>query len=649
MILTNARVTHFRSIDDSGDVEIDPKVTALVGQNESGKTAFLQALHKSRSTEDGIGFDVTEDYPRKDLLDYETDHDETPATVVRLRYQLEQDEVESINAWLGHDLLETLDVEVLHDYGGNASVVLQLPDEAHATWIKANTPLSSDVAEAIAGAGTVDDLFERLETAELTESDRETVTGLEAKYPAPPAGWGRLGHAVWREHVEGRLPVFLYFDEYRVLPGRTYLAGLELRKVGGTLTDSDRGMLRLLDIAKLTPKQLIQPGGYEKSKARLEATGNKISRKVFGFWRQNPELKVQFDVDVDPDAEPPYNQGKNLYIRIENRRHEVTVPFDQRSKGFIWFFSFIAWFDSIKSEIEEDRRLILLLDEPGLSLHALAQADFLRYVEELSEDHQILYSTHSPFMVESTRLDRVRTVEDKRDAGTVVSGDVTGSNTETLFPLQAALGYSIAQNLFVSEKNLLVEGIADLVLLQTADEIVRASGRRGLREDVTVTPVGGVGKVSAFVSLFGANDLSIAVLHDYEGRDDQQIAHLVREKLLPRRGVLHYAQFRDEGGTAEPTDVEDLLEPETYLRYFNEAYRSQLPAPIGVVDLPSGARIVDRINRHLSGAEIQLRPSGGYNHYLPTKEFAASPPSSLSETELDRFARLFESVNRSFD
>lgn len=648
MLLTHAQVTDFRSIEDSQLVEIDPQVTALVGQNESGKTAFLQALHKARSTEDGVGFDITEDYPRRNLLDYELEHETDPAVVVRLSYKLEKDEVEAVNNWMGHDLLDALDVQVNHKYGGTSAIGLTLPEDRHLQWLVENVELSSDARTAVGEARSLQSFFDALEGSDLTASDQETVDMLKAKYPEPKSGWNRFSYALWKQHIEPRIPVFLYFDDYRILPGKTNLVGIQRRKANNALTDRDRGILRLLSIVNLTPEKLAEPGGYEREKARLEATGNKISRKVFGFWRQNPELKVQFDVSADPHDEAEYTQGKNLHIRIENRRHEVTVPFDQRSKGFIWFFSFIAWFDSIRAEMDDDRRLILLLDEPGLSLHALAQDDFLRYIDELSEHHQILYTTHSPFMVESNRLDRVRTVEDKGDEGTVVSDDVMGSDSKTLFPLQAALGYSIAQNLFLSDKNLLVEGVADLAFLQTASEVLRDAGREGLREDVTITPVGGIGKVSAFASLFGANDLSLVVLHDFEGREHQQLSQLVRDKLLPRRGVLHYGTFRDGQDSPKPSDVEDLLNPGTYLRYFNEAYRDRLPSKVKVGDLPPGDRIVKRIDRYLQADEIKLRQSGGFNHYLPAKAFAAAPPSSLTDAELDRFEGLFEAVNRAF-
>src|SRR5262249_3840279 len=149
------------------------------------------------------------------------------------------------------------------------------------------------------------------------------------------------------------------------------------------------------------------------------------------FWKQNEDLEVKVDIRADPSDQAPFNNGPNLYIRIANNRHRgVTTPFKQRSRGFIWFFSFLVWFDSVQHQLGEgkDKRpLILLLDEPGLSLHALAQYDFLRYIDRLAEIHQVIYTTHSPFMIHSDRLHEVRLVEDRDEVGTVISDNVSWS------------------------------------------------------------------------------------------------------------------------------------------------------------------------------------------------------------------------------
>src|SRR5690606_8714526 len=136
---------------------------------------------------------------------------------------------------------------------------------------------------------------------------------------------------------------------------------------------------------------------------------------------------------------------------------------------------------------------------PGLNLHALAQADFLTYIHDLSEKHQIIYTTHSPFMVDSSRLEDVRVVEDRVKEGTKITGDLAGSSDESVFPLQAALGYSIAQNLFIAKKNVLIECPSDLFILQHMAALLEACGKQGLGDAILV-PVGGLDKLATFVA-----------------------------------------------------------------------------------------------------------------------------------------------------
>jgi predicted ATPase len=131
----------------------------------------------------------------------------------------------------------------------------------------------------------------------------------------------------------------------------------------------------------------------------------------------------------------------------------VTTELGSRSRGFIWFFSFLAWYSEVK---RLDGQIILLLDEPGLTLHATAQHDLLRFFEtELLPSHQLIYSTHSPFMVDPYHLERVRIVEDKsmdaengadlENSGTIILSDIFSASPESLFPLQGALSYELHQ------------------------------------------------------------------------------------------------------------------------------------------------------------------------------------------------------------
>jgi predicted ATP-dependent endonuclease of OLD family len=140
--------------------------------------------------------------------------------------------------------------------------------------------------------------------------------------------------------------------------------------------------------------------------------------------------------------------------------------------------------------------LILLLDEPGLGLHAAAQGDLLRFIDQrLAPDHQVIYTTHSPFLVNPTKIERARTVEDKDGEGTKISKEVLSVSRDTLFPLQASLGYHLAQTLFIGEDNLIVEGPSDFLYLEILSNYLRDKGRTALDARWVIVPAGGVDKI----------------------------------------------------------------------------------------------------------------------------------------------------------
>ena len=654
MKLISVHVTNFKSIEDSGVVPIDPSVTVLVGQNESGKTAFLQALNKSRPVEQGIKFNVIEDYPRRLLNEYEEVHPANPAKVVRLSYRLDTDEIDRINEFSGIEIITELEFTLTYTYANSVLVSLTIDEEPYITYRVGNADLSTEVKNRALEVTNVAELIEALEEMDLNAEEAAFLSEIIETFNQNVRWKGRLlEQYLYDKYISPRIPKFVYFDDYYLLPGKVNLNDLAARIEGiKELRDEDRTAQRLLRLAGVDMKALSPGAGYESIRAKLESTGISITDKIFKFWKQNQELDVEFDVRPDPSDEPPFDSGENLYIRIRNRRHRVTVPFSQRSKGFIWFFSFIAWFDSILKDAKAGESLILLLDEPGLSLHALAQKDFLDYIDDLAKRHQILYTTHSPFMVQSDRFFQARTVEDKKDLGTKVSDRVSSSDPATLFPLQAAVGYTVAQNLFLAKKNLLVEGVADLAYLQYFSGMLEGLGREGLRDDVIITPVGGLDKLATFVALIGANQLELVVLSDFDGNTDQRIDSLVREKLIQKKHVHTYTEFRGSSNSVSvATDVEDLIMPSAYLSLFNAAYEDKLQRnKVKVGDLQQGERIVIRLNQYLDDNNISLRPSGGFNHYLVASYLASHPQSAskIGANSLNTFEALFKKINTLF-
>lgn len=650
MQLIRARITKFKSIDNSGSVTIDPDVTVLVGQNESGKTAFLQALHKAQPVENGITYSVIEEYPRKELTAYRKRHDDKPEVVGVLTYRLTSREVDDINGVLGLSLLpEHFEFTRTVMYGGKSVIGgFDFPENNYIQNILRGRNLGEETAKLARSATNITQLIERLQAEDLNTDGQELLKDLKARFGNVVGNWAGtpLSWYVWNKLVMPLVPKFLYFDDYSLLPDKTNLRALKYRVDVDSLQPEDRTVLALLTMADIDLDDLLGTEGYESSVANLEALSNTITEQIFEFWTQNKNLEVLVDVRADPQDDPPFNQGPNLYVRIRHNRHKVTVPFGQRSRGFIWFFSFLVWFDSVKERVDGSRALILLLDEPGMNLHALAQADLLRYIDTLAQEHQILYTTHSPFMVHGDRLHQVRMVEDREGRGTTITDDLTGSDPATVFPLQAALGYTLAQNLFISKRNLLVEGPADLVYLRYMSSVLDQLGRKGLSEDITIVPVGGLDKLATFVALLRGNELEMVVLHDSTGKPDQRLVSVVQQKLINDRQLLNYGMFVSANSN-NAVDVEDLFTPGEYITLFNSTYAKDLHGhKIKISDLPQGDRIVERITRYLKEQKITVRPSGGYNHYSVANYLAANPVKKLDEKTLAQFESLFVAVNR---
>ncbi|MCW0373823.1 AAA family ATPase [Xanthomonas sacchari] len=656
MQLTSAEIGPFRSISTTQTLSIDPAITVLVGMNEAGKTVLLKALHKAADALSQDSFNPIEDYPRKDLSSYLKIHATEPAAAIVLNYELSEAETQEINKKLGLSLKAGHKLSVTHKYDNNRSIGISIDRTEFAKSLAKS--FSTDAASALKDCTDIRQFPQALSSVSLTDSDQKELSSINDRISATKwddvAGW-----EVWHT-VNKEIPKFLYFSDYDLLPGKMNLTDLANRVVQAEqdpkqLKPHHRSVLALLRMADVSIADLSTPSGYEELKAKIEAVSISLTDQVMEFWKQNEDLEVEVDIKSDSTDEPPFNSGPNLYLRIKNRRHRgVSTPFDQRSRGFIWFFSFLVWFDSVQHQLDPSgksagKKLILLLDEPGLALHALAQADFLRYIDRLSKDHQVLYTTHSPFMIDSDRLYQVRVVEDKPRIGTIISENLAGSDSRTIFPLQAALGWTIAQNLFVSKRNVLVEGPSELLYLQTVSALLDQSGGGGLRSDVTIVPTGGLDNLATFIALLGASGLKLAVLYDYKGAPEQKLASLVKDKLMAAKSLFHVAQFRDSANPALSTDIEDLLPVDTYLEYFNAAYASQLSgATLTEASLPTGERIVLRINQYLKANEINLRPSGGFNHYLVATKFSSSPPSALEKECAARFKALFAALNGAF-
>jgi len=610
MILVSTRAQNYKCIEDSEEVLIEPTVTCLVGKNESGKTAFLETLYRLNPLSSGHRDSFLElyDYPRRNR---NADREKIPTIKpIQVVFELEEPDVKAIEDGFGPGILKSRQVTVTKNYNNERHLEVEIIEKAFISHLELPR-------EVTAGVSTIDDLREKL--GEIVEGEDKEVG--EARQILANLDLQTQVKAL----IEGRLPQFFYFDEYSILPGRFSIPYLQ-QTPEEELEADERTALALLRLAGVDSAEFLETE-YEARKAALEAAAVQITSEVFEFWSQNKNLRVDIDVDFqapeEEDRTPPF-----LDIRIWNDRHQMSLNFGERSSGFIWFFSFLAYFSEFRNK---DERVILLLDEPGLGLHAAAQGDLLRFIDErLGSSHQLIYTTHSPFMIKAQELQRIRTVEDQDSGGTKISGDVLTVSRDTVFPLQAALGYQLSQTLFVGPDNLVLEGSSDILYLQILSGHLSAAGRTALNPRWVLVPAGGIDKIPTFIALLGTQ-LNLAVIVDGRAGGNQRIDSMVQRGLLEPSKLFPLTEIT---GSRE-ADLEDMFEPGLYLQFL----RGSGVADLRVKDLPPGQRIVRRVEQALGRK---------FDHYLPAAHFLQNQGpllSGIADKTLDRFERLFEKIN----
>lgn len=640
--LAKAQIQNYRSIENSTEFTIDPSVTCLVGKNESGKTAVLQALHLLNPVnpiKGKRGYDETMDFPSRRHGQYKRQREQHPANVLTATFTLDSHEVDALNEDFGPGFVTPdAEVTVTRGYEGSITYRLICNEEASVRHLTQELKLPASDKTMVDKTTNFEELREVL--SGITEPPAAAVELLEEI-----DSWSDgLQRHVAGEYLAGWLPRFLYFDDYNVMRGNVSLDQLRNRRTADDLDPADDTFLALLNLSGLTPDDLAG-ANYETQKRQLESAANAVTYDVMDYWTQNPELQLLIDVSpADAAAEPPLNQGLVVRLRVWNPRHRVSVPFDERSKGFVWFFSFFAYFSDLAPD--PDRATILLLDEPGLSLHAKAQEDFLRFIEQRlasEQGHQVIYTTHSPFLIDPAHLERVRTVEDVNDAGTTVGSDVHKTGKDTLFPLQGALGYSLAQTLFVGPDCLLVEGPSDLIYLQLLSQACEERGLTTLDDRWVVTPVGGADKLSTFVSLIGANQLNVAVLVDSNTQDSARLNSLRKNGHLGHDNLI---LITDALPGVQDADVEDILGAEFYLTLVNGSYKDHPGIPLNVDDLEAkGGRITQSVEQHFKQHGIA---GGKFSHYKPAAYFLREQATLLDvlpQEVVESASRLYARIN----
>lgn len=490
MQLVDARVTYYRSVEDSEEFTIERDVTCLVGKNESGKTNIAQTLFRVNPVEPAT-FDEVIDFPARMTARKKEFRDGKMIPVVAATFRYDDDELADITADLGPGALTSPEFTVTVGYrSAGKTIGHQYDEEAIVGYLASQLDLGPAALLPLKRAKTAGALLAALKELPEPTSATEALAGRIS-------GWRdqSIGAYLIDKYAMPLMPKFVYFADYDTMPGKVSIPDLIRRRDQKQLTRGERALLALLDMADVSLEDFSRTDQHERLIRELENAGNAISDEVFEYWSQNKDLSVKLSVHPPEEgAAAPLNEGPILFVRVDNHRHRATVPFDERSRGFVWFFSFLAYF----SELEEGRtsNLIVLLDEPGLSLHARAQQDLLRLIDErLAPHHQVIYTTHSPFLVSPGQFNRVRTVIDHERGGTKVSAEIFKADEDTVSPLLTAMGIEMTQTLFIGEHTLLLEGPSDLIYLDVLSDLTETRQLTGLDPRWVKTPIGGSGKL----------------------------------------------------------------------------------------------------------------------------------------------------------
>lgn len=668
MRLKRARVENYRSVIDSGVFEVESLKTIFVGPNESGKTVLLRALQQLNRPDGVDGFDALRDYPRSKYNEITTKQvSPEDVTVVTGYFELEDDDkalipseyhqceyklYRNLNNKAYHSLVNAPAKKKYCDLSKSLKRMASHMDKQHAkipdeeagtkptisleqltsNWSE-NTLVSDDIAKSL--SRWLDENLEFVDEDNEAEEKRHDELVSLTKF--------NEGYDAVLKTLDKRTPVFILFNNYFNVKPSIHLEHLAQRVEGNLLDDKyyDYGNLCLLKLLGFTPRELATLGStpspnindtealktyrdkLDSRTYQLNAASVRLTKEIRSVWMPNPDRPEADKLKVTAD-------GQYLKVVVEDDLG-VDVELDQRSEGFQWLVSFFVVFFS--EAMDKHKNAILLLDEPGMSLHALKQRDFRETISRLSKGNQTIFSTHSPFLVGPDELDIVRVVEMKsREAGTTVHTTLSSEDPAGMLPLQEALGYDLANSLFSQQRNLILEGITDYWYIEATSELFKDSGRPPVNDKVALVFSNTAGKVVYYATILHAHKLKVAALLDSDSAGDQAAQQENLVHALGNKNILRTKDYCDVG----KAEIEDLL-------------RSTLSS---IVKSEYGVDLTEKVASQSNRPVVELFSSeiDGFSKYKLAKAYIRwtqnHTADDLSSEEISQWGQLFDAVNK---
>ena len=544
MKLIKFRITKYKSIKDSGYCWLASDLTILAGKNESGKTAILEALRD---------FDTDVEKIPDDALPL----DESGQPVIELCFEINKPTLDEIAKEIKitidkptYNLIDSKGLMILKNHNGSydlekgvAEALDKQKNETDQQHIQKIQTIVKKLREIEQLSNIVEPKFEGgVETIQQAATQFVTqATDQIASIPeevkkekssemlaiitteANALQKGRPS-SKFLEEVVLYIPNFIFFSDFLdILPFELPLSEAKEHKV----------VKDFAKVAGLDLDKVIQAGTNTQLRRNiLSRHSATISGDFMDYWGQD-----KLDLIAEPD-------GDKLRLGVKESGKTMLFKPEQRSKGFQWFLSFY-----LRLNAEKDETNIILIDEPGLYLHAKAQKDVLKVLKKISKEGQVIFSTHSPYLIDARRLDRIRLIL-KEDNGTRIENKIhKGADNETLTPIITAIGLDLTQQFSITGKrNVLLEGISDYYFLRALKEYLPESEA----DQVNLIPCVGASKIPQIASLLIGWDLEFLTVLDND-REGKRIARELSEKLSIDESKIIFVSNRDD------FSIEDLF------------------------------------------------------------------------------------------
>lgn len=382
-------------------------------------------------------------------------------------------------------------------------------------------------------------VFEGMSIENATQSATKEINSLKEFYSS----------AELAEEIFKIVPDFELFEDFSsLLPNRIDLEDI-MR--ANRRAEGYKAAINFLTITGLEYSFFQQPSS-RILKQKIENLNGELTLNFQDFWRQNVgknhKIKINFELS-HYDHTIPEKSGKpfiEFWIKDEQER---LYP-KQRSRGVRWFLSFFLELKATAMD-KSQRNKVLLIDEPGVSLHARAQEDVLKVFDDIKEQIQIIYTTHSPHLIDVNKLYRIlavqRAVEDDMKSETLVysARSLKSATADTLSPIYSTMGARLSQQEIIkSSNNVIVKDLASFYFLKAVTALT------GFEKECYFLPASGADSIPTMVNILIGWGIDYIILNFGNAQEKSIHEQLRKENYdnkidLAKKQMLFLDEYQD--------------------------------------------------------------------------------------------------------